>query len=164
MEAGWLSESLKLALQIPGSFLADYQNAVDLAPLFTMAATSLVAYLVGDLVAQLVEGRRRPKLLDLGRSSRNALLGFILHGPLVYGWILVLEGPFAQQMQGSPLWLSLGLKILLDQTIFSALINLLYASLNAILKDCSPSEAAERARRLLVPAMVSSWRFWPAVQ
>ena len=31
-------------------------------------------------------------LLDLGRCARNALLGFCLHGPLVFGWILLLEG------------------------------------------------------------------------
>lgn len=168
MEAAWLPESLKLVKTIPGAFLADYSHAVELAPLLTMACTSCFAYAVGDLVAQRVEGRWCAELLDLGRCARNALLGFCLHGPLVYGWIQVLEGPFARVVGGgdesSEQWAVLLLKILLDQTLFSALINLLYASLNGLLSNLPPREAFARARQVLVPAMVSSWRFWPAVQ
>jgi protein Mpv17 len=167
-DVSWLPESLELMQTIPGNFLADYQNAVELAPLLTMACTSGFAYAVGDLVAQRVEGRWRPALLDLRRCARNALLGFFLHGPLVYGWIGVLEGPLAELVGGAGGeaggWSTLLLKIFLDQTFFSALINILYASLNGILSDLSPAEAFARARQVLVPAMVSSWRFWPAVQ
>lgn len=160
-------ESLALVQTIPASFLADYQQAVELAPLLTMACTSCFAYAVGDLVAQRFEGRGRVELLDLGRSARNALLGFGLHGPLVYAWIQVLEGPLAQLVGGpdaSAQWSTLLLKIVLDQTFFSALINILYATLNGLLSDLPLAEAFARARQVLVPAMVSSWRFWPAVQ
>jgi len=164
LEAGWMPESLKLLQTFPSGFLADYQQAVTVSPLLTMACTSCFSYAVGDLVAQRVEGRWRAGLLDLGRSARNAALGFSLHGPLVYGWILLLEGPLAQLVGPNDQWSSVLLKIVLDQTLFSALLNLLYATLNFILSDLSPSEAFAKARRVLVPAMVSSWRFWPAVQ
>lgn len=150
---------------IPAGFLTDYSKAVELAPLLTMSCTSMFAYAIGDLVGQGVEGRRRVDLLDLGRCARNAALGFGLHGPLVYGWIQILEGPFASAMGGGQAeWATLLIKIFLDQTLFSALINILYASLNGILSNMSPQEAFARARQVLVPAMVSSWRFWPAVQ
>ena len=56
------------------------------------------------------------------------------------------------------------LKTLLDQTLFSSLINLLYATLNGVLADLPRSEALLRARAVLIPAMVSLWRFWPLVQ
>lgn len=86
----------------------------------------------------------------------------------MYGWIQVLEGPLAQLLGGpeggDARWSTLLIKIVLDQTFFSALLNILYASLNGILSDLSPNEAFARARQVLVPAMVSSWRFWPAVQ
>jgi len=171
-DESWLPASLQLVQSIPAvvltDFLADYSKAVELAPLLTMACTSAFAYAVGDLVAQRVEGRWRVELLDLGRCARNALLGFGLHGPLVYGWIQVLEGPLAQLLGGpeggDARWSTLLIKIVLDQTFFSALLNILYASLNGILSDLSPNEAFARARQVLVPAMVSSWRFWPAVQ
>ena len=94
-DASWLPESLSLLQTVPSNFLADYQQAVILAPLLTMACTSGFAYAVGDLVAQVVEGRWRAELLDLERCARTSLLGFALHGPLVYGWIQVLEGPLA---------------------------------------------------------------------
>jgi len=172
----WLPESLTLLQTVPAGFLADYSQAVELAPLLTMSCTSGFAYAVGDLVAQRVEGRGqgrwRVELLDLARCARNALLGFALHGPLVYGWIQVLEGPLAQLVGsasgvGSEQQGGVGtllLKILLDQTLFSALINLLYATCSGLLSSLTPSEAFARARQLLVPAMVSSWRFWPVVQ
>lgn len=166
--ASWLPESLALAQSIPAGFLADYAQAAELAPLLTMACTSCLSYAVGDLVAQRVEGRWRVGLLDLRRCARNAALGFGLHGPLVFWWINVLEGPLADLL-GEPAgaaerWGGLLLKIALDQTFFSALINLLYASLNGLLSGDGAVEAFARARRVLVPAMVSSWRFWPAVQ
>ena len=44
------------------------------------------------------------------------------------------------------------------------MINILFASLNGILSKMTPREAFTRAREVLVPAMVSSWRFWPVVQ
>ena len=47
-----------------------------------------------DLVAQRVEGRSRVGL-HLRRCARNAALGFGLHGPMVFWWINVLEGPLA---------------------------------------------------------------------
>ena len=169
-DASWLPESLSLLQTVPSNFLADYQQAVILAPLLTMACTSGFAYAVGDLVAQVVEGRWRAELLDLERCARTSLLGFALHGPLVYGWIQVLEGPLATLAGGgadgaaSSQWSTLLLKIFLDQTFFSALINILFASLNGILSKMTPREAFTRAREVLVPAMVSSWRFWPVVQ
>merc|ERR1712127_888339 len=95
-------------------------------------------------------------------------LGFGLHGPLVYTWIKLLEGPLAETLAGlgvdSASWGILVLKIFLDQTIFSALLNILYASLNGVLSDLSPRQAFARALEVLPGAMVSSWRFWPAVQ
>ena len=137
-----------------------------LAPLLTMACTSCFSYAIGDLVAQRVEGRWRAGLLDLGRCARNAALGFGLHGPLVFSWILLLEGPLAPLIGPDAVGTgpSVLLKILLDQTLFAALINLLYATLNGVLSDLPPSEALLRARAVLIPAMVSSWRFWPLVQ
>jgi len=167
-ELDWLPDSLSLLQTIPLGFLSDYAHAVELAPLLTMACTSAFAYAAGDLVAQRVEGRWRVGLLDLGRCARNSLLGFGLHGPLVYTWIQLLEGPLAELLAGLGVdnrsWGTLLLKIVLDQTLFSALLNLLYASLNGVLSDLSPREAFSRARQVLPAAMVSSWRFWPAVQ
>lgn len=164
MEADWLPESVRLLTTlVPRALLRDYYAATVGTPLLTMAATSCVSYAIGDIGAQVLEGRRRPALLDLVRCARNAALGFVLHGPLLYGWILVLEGPVSAVAGGSERWTTLVVKIVLDQTVFSATINMLYAFLDGVLADRSPSEALFRAREVLVPSMVQSWRFWPVV-
>ena len=46
--------------------------------------TSLTVF--GGMVSQMFEGRRRAVLLDLPRMSRNAALGFALHGPVLHFW------------------------------------------------------------------------------
>ena len=95
----------------------------------------------------------------MGRCGRNSALGFGLHGPLVYTWIKLLEGPLAETLAGlgvdSASWGILVLKIFLDQTIFSALLNILYASLNGVLSDLSPRQAFARALQVLPGAMVA---------
>lgn len=161
MEANWLPESLKLVVAIPGKLLAEYGQAAAEWPLFTMAATSAVSYAIGDLVAQRVEGRWRAGLLDLSRTGRATMLGFVLHGPLLSAWIRLLEQTLFAN--GAEEWTTLLAKIALDQTLFALTINMLYAFLTELLNDKQPSEAFERAQALLLPSMLSSWRFWPAV-
>jgi len=115
------------------------------------------------MVSQLFEGRRRAVLLDLPRMSRNAALGFALHGPMLHFWIEAMEGPIATFAGGNEEKLAIFLKIALDQTVFTTAINLAYATLDGLLADQTPSEAFARARQVLVPSVVASWRFWPFV-
>lgn len=167
MEADWLTESENLLLRWPSDFMTWYgkvASSKNLAILLTTkASTSAVSYFVGDLVAQAVEGRRRLELLDLPRTLRNAALGFFLHGPLLHYWILCMEGPIASLAGGNDQQAAVFLKIFLDQTFFSAFINLAYATIDGLLADKSVSEAWNRARAVLVPSVVASWRFWPFV-
>ncbi|GMH83575.1 hypothetical protein TrVE_jg11362 [Triparma verrucosa] len=163
MEADWGEEAINLLGRLPVDLLRQYSAYVIAAPVLTKAFTSCASYLAGDLTAQFVEGRRRVKLLDLKRASRNGLLGFFLHGPLLHFWILFLEnGPVLDVIPdgGPPLLLA---KIALDQTFFTVVINLAYATLDGLLMDLSPSDSFTRAREVLVPSVVQSWKFWPFV-
>ncbi|KAJ1456543.1 hypothetical protein M885DRAFT_463118 [Pelagophyceae sp. CCMP2097] len=162
---GWKAEGVALLGRLPKDFLGSYGGAARAAPLLTMAATSSVSYFLGDLAAQVVEGRRSARLLDLPRCARNAALGFFLHGPMLHFWIvLVMEGPqFAALEQSNGELAARGAKILLDQTVFSAVINVVYAVIDGVLSDKSLTDSLARARQTLAPALVSSWRFWPAV-
>jgi len=162
MEADWLPEAARLLLRLPVDLLEDYGAAALAAPVLTKALTSCASYLFGDLTAQAVEGRRRPGLLDLPRAARNGLLGFALHGPALHFWVLFLErGPLAGALPEGPVLLLV--KVALDQTAFAVFINAAYAALDGVLSDLSPSDALRRARQVLVPSVVQSWRFWPLV-
>lgn len=163
MEANWLMEAVHVVARLPLDLLAEYGEAAAAQPLLTKACTSAFAYFVGDLMAQVFEGRRRIEWLDLSRCARNAIAGFVLHGPALHYWILFLEGPFASFIGSSGDWWAICAKIVLDQTIFSGVLNIAYALMLGLLSGKPLNEVFRRARETLAPAMFSSWRFWPFV-
>lgn len=174
MEADWIPESAKLLTRLPSDLLEDYGNAVKASPLFVKACTSGVAYLLGDVVAQAYEGRRRVEYLDLTRTARNSVTGFLLHGPMLHYWIEFLEGPVTQGYCGAVGHLDLipnsaeelGLivsKIVLDQTLFALALNTGYIFVLGVLVSRSLDEISTNVKDNLVSSVLSSWRFWPLV-
>ena len=136
-----------------------YEVAALRTPIVTKAATSGVAYLLGDLLAQRIAG---PKIAP-GRVARSTIAGFVSHGPTLHYWCLLLDR-FVNI--GTGIWaqrLAVVLKILLDQTIFSLYLNAAYCALTEALKRTRPSVIWARVRSSSWPMLRSSWRFWPAV-
>lgn len=165
MEADWLVESAQVLSRLPVDLFVEYRNQAILLPVLTKAATSGVAYVLGDILAQVFEGRRRVEWLDLGRSTRNGIVGFFLHGPGVHFWLLFLEGPF-QEFIGSSTgteWWAIVAKILVDQTFFAVVLTTLYALFLGALSGKPLDEVLSRTWKTLLPALYSSWRFWPFV-
>eukprot|EP00931_Biecheleriopsis_adriatica_P121680 TRINITY_DN96741_c0_g1_i1.p1 TRINITY_DN96741_c0_g1~~TRINITY_DN96741_c0_g1_i1.p1 ORF type:complete len:360 (-),score=64.46 TRINITY_DN96741_c0_g1_i1:12-1091(-) len=163
MEANWILESVRLLLRLPSDLIQSYGEAATLQPIVTKAATSAVAYIIGDLMAQVFEGRRRIEWLDLPRCARNGAAGFILHGPALHFWILFLEGPFATFIGGTSEWWAIVAKVVMDQTIFAVTLNTAYALMLGALAAKPLGEVLQRTWATLAPAMLSSWRFWPFV-
>jgi len=128
-------------------------------PVLAKSVTSGVAYIAGDLMAQAIGGKR----IDVFRCSHNALAGFVLHGPLLHYWILLLEGPFSQFFWNPNGWRCIMMKVVLDQTIFAATLNTAYAVFLGLLAGKRPKETLADVRQTLPMAMWSSWRFWPFV-
>jgi len=146
-------------LSFPCKALELYGNFATAWPVVAKALTSGVAYLLGDLLAQLFEGGK----LDRCRCRRNAAVGFILHGPVLHYWIIFLEGPFAAVLGIRKAWWGILLKILLDQTVFAVVVNTAYALMLAVLAGDPLPAVLRKTRKTLLPAMLSSWRFWPFV-
>mmetsp|Transcript_7798 Transcript_7798/g.19272 ORF Transcript_7798/g.19272 Transcript_7798/m.19272 type:complete len:427 (-) Transcript_7798:501-1781(-) len=163
MEANWVVESAHVLARLPFDLLSEYGDVAIAQPVLTKACTSGVAYMLGDVIAQVFEGRRRIAFLDLSRSARNAVAGFVLHGPGLHLWICFLEGPFTDFIGGSEEWWAIAAKIFLDQTIFAGVLNTLYALLLGAMAAQPLGEVLDRTRKTLLPAMFSSWRFWPLV-
>jgi len=162
-EANRLVEAVHLVARVPLDLLAAYGVAAANQPLLTKACTSGIAYFLGDLMAQVFEGRRRIEWLDLSRCTRNCVAGFVLHGPALHYWIQFLEGPVASFLGGGQEWWSICTKIALDQTIFAAVLNMAYALLLGLLSANPLDEVLRRARATLALSMLSSWCFWPFV-
>ena len=106
------------------------------SPLLTKAATSGVAYCLGDMLAQRfsADGGREPVagesaggglvgasatsavpfFLDAPRATRSAIAGFFSHGPQLHYWCLLLE----RYVSFGGAWYALLVKIALDQVAF----------------------------------------------
>jgi protein Mpv17 len=161
-----------------------YSHAALAHPIITKAATSGVAYFLGDLLAQLVERKKNgaaapaaaaatttasttakqrssPFSFDAARVARSTIAGFCSHGPQLHFWCLFLDR-FVNPFGGHPV-LSLPLKILLDQTVFALYINGAYCAVVETLKRSSPRQTWRRVKAAALPSLYSSWRFWPFV-
>lgn len=114
-------------------------------------------------MAQVFEGRRRSKRLDLLRCARTGVAGFVLHGPALHFWILFLDGPFSSFVGSSDAWYVIVAKVALDQSFFAVTLNTVFLLLLGSLGGKSSHEVLTRIRETLPLAMFSSWRFWPFV-
>ncbi|CAE7648376.1 Pxmp2 [Symbiodinium sp. CCMP2456] len=150
--AAWKRVSCDM-LEIYGDFAV-------VQPVLAKSLTSGVAYVLGDLIAQRVEGE---PVINIFRCTHNGITGLILHGPILHFWILFLEGPFSQLFSNGDCLLAVVAKVAMDQTLFSATLNAAYALLLGILAGKTLQESMSHMRRTVPPAMFSSWRFWPIV-
>lgn len=151
------------------------------SPLLTKAATSGVAYCLGDMLAQrfsadggreLVAGESAggglvgasatsavPFFLDAPRAARSAIAGFFSHGPQLHYWCLLLE----RYVSFGGAWYALLVKIALDQTLFSAYLNTVYCASLELMKRSDRKSAWLRIKGSLLPSLQAGWKFWPLV-
>jgi protein Mpv17 len=73
---------LSSAPTVPPDNLWAYEGSVEEYGVITKAATSMVAYGIGDFLAQCLKGEDLTTI-DLKRSARSALAGLVVHGPMV---------------------------------------------------------------------------------
>jgi protein Mpv17 len=144
------------------AWIERYHEAAHERPIITKALTSLVAYGVGDLLAQALTARA--SCLDKGRLWRCCFVGFFLHGPSLHFWIQALEY-LVNDLVGWPrgTWYSIAAKVALDQTFFAVILNTAFTWVMCMLECKSYSVFVEQLRKTLLPALFSSWRFWPMV-
>jgi len=143
--------SRHLPLLCPGALAAyhGYERAAISMPLLTKSATSGVAYLLGDAIAQVAS--RAP--LDRGRVARATIAGAVSHGPQLHYWTLLLDR----------LPINLLTKIALDQTIFSLYLNGVFCVMTEAMQRRPLGLALRKARAAAWPCLSAGWRFWPAV-
>eukprot|EP00439_Symbiodinium_sp_Y106_P029296 s932_g3.t1 len=154
--------------RVSSDMLEIYGDFAVVQPVLAKSLTSGVAYVLGDLIAQRVEGQ---PVINVGRCTHNGITGLILHGPILHFWILFLEGrrgtaharPFSHLFSNGDCLLAVLAKVAMDQTLFSATLNAAYALLLGILAGKTLEESMSHMRRTVPPAMFSSWRFWPIV-
>ena len=143
---------------IPRDNLAAYQSAVFENPLPVKACTSGVAYTLGDFTCQLSQGKTITTV-DLKRSLRSGIAGFMIHGPLCHYWLLWTE----ENLSFDGAWYGTPAKVFADQTAWSLFLNSAYTTCIMSLQGIGPGKIKSEIQATWWNAISAGWRFWPFV-
>ena len=156
MRTGWTW--YEILRDIPVGNLAAYQQAVFDNPVPTKACTSGVAYTLGDFTCQLSQGKTIATV-DLRRSFRSGVAGFLIHGPLCHYWLLWTE----ENLSFDGAWWATFVKVLADQTVWSLFLNSAYTTCIMSLQGMGPARVTSEIRATWWNAISAGWKFWPFV-
>jgi len=147
-----------LLARLPVDLVNSYQALVPTNPVFYKACTSGVAYGLGDFISQVYQGRDFSNI-DLPRSMRSGIAGFIGHGPLCHYWLLFME----TYLDFNGAWWGTGIKVTADLTVWAIFLNAAYSMIIGVLQFRNPLDVLKDVRATSWPALRSAWRFWPFV-
>lgn len=160
---------LYVARRLPLAVWAAYQRAVTAYPVMVKAAITGVTYVLGDLIAQVVQQQQQivqlelaPRSLrgnllrtDFWRYVRSGVAGLLFLGPLAhfyYDWV-------AESLSHWPtLW-----KIALDQTAYLAFYNTVYYLVLGRLARRPLAQIARQYAEQFWQLLRAGWRLWPFV-
>lgn len=147
-----------LLARLPMDAVKSYEALVPTNPVFYKACTSGVAYAAGDFISQIYQGKDFSNL-DLPRSGRSGIAGFIGHGPLCHYWLLFME----TNLDFNGAWWATGIKVTADLTVWAIFLNAAYSMIIGMLQFRNPMDVLKDVRATSWPALRSAWRFWPFV-
>ncbi|KAL7102303.1 hypothetical protein ACP275_08G111400 [Erythranthe tilingii] len=150
---GWtLYEVLRYA---PEHSWNAYEETLKTHPVLSKMAISGIVYSMGDWIAQCYEGK---PLFDIDRTRmfRSGLVGFTLHGSLSHYYYQFCEVLFPYKG-----WWVVPVKVVFDQTVWSAVWNSIYFVVLALLRFESPVVIFNELRATFWPLLTAGWKLWP---
>ena len=161
--------AVHLLRHTPLALWASYVRAVAVYPVAVKAALTAVTYVIGDMIAQLVQQQQQivqlqlaPRTLrdnllrmDLWRYLRAGLAGLVVLGPLAH----VYYDLVAHFCGGWPTWA----KVVLDQTLYLTLYNTLYYLVLGRLAGRPLREVARQYAEQFWRLLQAGWKLWPFV-
>ncbi|GBF95122.1 hypothetical protein Rsub_07706 [Raphidocelis subcapitata] len=154
LAAGGAFDSLLRAAAAP---YRAYTRALESRPLLTKACTSLVGFMIGDLIAQSVAHPGAP--IDALRVLRLGLYGLMIDGPMGakwYDWLEANINPSRPRDNDTVL-----LKTALDQTFYAAFGTVLFFTVVTLLEG-RPSAVASVVATKFWPTLLANFAIWPA--
>ncbi|KAI0848005.1 hypothetical protein F5Y00DRAFT_96602 [Daldinia vernicosa] len=131
-----------------------YGRAQQKRPWATQIVSALVIYLAADISAQRISGKDYvPE-----RSARNMVIGGVSAVP-TFLWFVWLSRHFNYPSH----ILSLGVKIVVNQLVFTPTFNSYFFGAQALLSGDSLAETWDRIRRTVPISWLNAWKLWPAV-
>jgi len=160
---GWTA--LEILRNAPQDNWAAYESSLETNPVLTKACISGLVYMLGDLSAQTYEGKGLDDL-DRARTLRSGVAGFVGHGPLSHLWYLFCDDVFSGfdipsiGIMSSEINETL-LKVLVDQTLWSAFWNSIYYLLLGVMKLEDPRITIATIRDTWFTLLKTGWKLWP---
>ncbi|XP_027063543.1 protein SYM1 [Coffea arabica] len=150
---GWtLYEVLKYA---PEHNWIAYEEALKSNPVLAKMTISGIVYSVGDWIAQCYEGKPLFEF-DRQRIFRSGLVGFTLHGSLSHYYYQFCEALFPFND-----WWVVPAKVVVDQTLWSAVWNSIYYVVLGFLRSESSASIFDELKSTFWPMLTAGWKLWP---
>jgi protein Mpv17 len=129
------------------------------SPLLTQLESSLVIYFLGDLSAQYVSNRgNEDASYEPSRGLKALLIGGLSSIPS-YKWFMFLGTHFNYASHT----LSLAVKIVINQSIFTPLFNTYFFGMHSLLSGATFAQAKQRVIDTVPRSWKNSWKVWPIV-
>eukprot|EP00906_Rhabdomonas_costata_P033992 RCo047848 len=128
-------------------------------PLATKALTCSFIYSLGDVAVQLLDRRKR---FDWTRLLAVALYALFVIGPVSHYWYELLELGVTQFL-GAAGWQAVGLKIALDQFLYTPIFTVIFFTYMALAHGLTCGDAIRVAFARLLPTLKVNWVVWPPV-
>jgi hypothetical protein len=132
----------------------------------TQFVSTIIVYLAGDLISQRISPSPArddsestgTSAYDPFRTMRALLIGGLAAIP-GYRWFLYL----AQNFNYSSKAFSVGIKVLINQMVFTPIFNCYFFGMQSLLTGATLSEIVERIQNTVPRSWINSWKVWPAV-
>lgn len=132
-----------------------YARAQKRRPYVTQVCSSLTIYFLGDVAAQILSDDDE---WDPSRTLRSLVIGGLSSIPS-YRWFLFLSHNFNYSSH----IFSLGIKIAINQSVFTPCFNTYFFGMQSLLSGHSLPAVWERIKATVPTSIVNSCKLWPAV-
>lgn len=127
-------------------------------PVPTKAGTSLVGFILGDLLAQTLEGNGT---IDPLRMARLGIYGLTLDGPVGHMWYRWLDTTVDNAVEDSKGWKAILIKTAADQLIWAPVMTCVFFVVLKALEG-HPDMILPTIQQRVLPTLLINYALWPA--
>ncbi|KAK4525096.1 hypothetical protein GAYE_SCF08G3001 [Galdieria yellowstonensis] len=136
------------------AFWMRYNQLLESRPLLTKALTSLIGFILGDILAQ--KFLSSDGIIHLDRLFRMAAFGFLIHGPTGHIFYSQLD----KAIPGTEAW-KVACKVAIDQVLWAPIFAFIFFGFLAVLERQSFEQFKAKLRQDWKTAIFASWKVWP---
>jgi len=129
-------------------------------PMFTASSQAGILMCAGDLISQTFVEKKDARSIDLYRTLRFGLVGFIVVGPVLRTWYGFLERRIVMK---TPAMTALA-KMATDQLVFAPIFLFNFMGLMGFLNGLNSRQIESDIRANYGDVMYRNYQLWPAAQ